>query len=299
MMYGIPGTPWLSPETPMSALPGPVGGVRHMLARRSPLPAMRKLPGSRHQVQAAGAVGAQHNPSVAVHEDRLLVCVRVLQNLRTVNWLGHIDEHWRIADASEVQFDGPPGLQMEDLRLFSMKGQLYASASFHQGTYTDIRQGVVVLDGPKVAAFTLQPSPRAEKNWMPSVLDDELRFVYSVEPLVVLRPGDDVPVKHANGYVRGSSQLVPYGEGRLLAVVHDVYQDQARIVYVHRFAVFDANLTTVAFGAPWYFDDMGIEFCAGAAWWQDRLVLSYGWKDRGARLASLDARQLAPLVPGG
>ena len=295
---------------------------RHMSPRCEKLPALTKLGGERYALHVPGAIGAQHNPSVTVHNGALVACVRVLSRRRTTNWLGEIDKDWRLIQSRPVV--AALKFEFEDLRLFTLDGKLYANAAIHDGSCTNIRQAMLLIDGSAVAEINVWQSPRDEKNWMPVPAETRsaFRFVYAVSPLKVLAHGEAVPETQPAGFVRGGSQLVPYRRG-FLAVVHEVFhplqapgyavylpemgwvpiasdeKPPPPVVYAHRFVYFDAKLTRIELGPSWFFDDIGIEFCAGAAWWQDRLVLSYGWRDKKAMVAALWPKDFEPLLPKG
>jgi hypothetical protein len=277
------------------------------------LPDARPLPASRHTLRVdpnvlraitAGIPGAYYclNPSVAVHDGQLLATIRVqflaVPHDRAI--LGAIDDAWQIRGGRWMRdlsggplVDGRRRLGFEDLRLISWRGKLFATA-----TVCDPSPKIAVLDvnnDGDISAVHVQRSPRDEKNWMPLVVGDQLRFVYSTEPSILLDyDGEAHEVRPAPGDVilplsltRGSSQLVPF-EGGYVAVVHTVHEPPLRWqknVYLHRFARFDAEGRLVRTSAPFFFDHQGIEFCAGLAEWRDGFVLGYGLDDREARLA--------------
>ena len=213
-------------------------------------------------------------------------------------------------------------VQVEDMRIFHWRDRLWAIAAVHDGMRppSAIRQALLELnrDGSEVLNAYVQHSTRHEKNWMPIVDGDTLRLVYSTEPLITMtinsayRAVPGAPSTHqATGHVRGGSQLIPWGGG-WLGIVHQVYkppQDvpchnrllsdfwvapaphpisgDAKIVYIHRFALFDRKLEEVVYGKPWYWRTPGIEFCAGLTRWRDRLVASFGVADKEAWLAEI------------
>ena len=78
-------------------------------------------------------------------------------------------------------------------------------------------------------------------------------------------------------------------DGGWLAVVHEVYhpRDSERI-YLHRFVLLSEELVLVAMTEPFYFEQRGVEFCAGLARVGSRLVASYGVGDARARLAVVE-----------
>ncbi len=130
----------------------------------------------------------------------------------------------------------------------------------------------------------------------------------------------DPPGLKPAGHIRGGSQLVEYDDG-YIAVVHEVFHppyvdvgwnpllggfppkapggQKSQVVYLHRFAVFDRDLMSVRLGRHFYFNRVGIEFCAGLTRWRGRLVVSYGVTDNEAWLiqvskAAVDAELSVP-----
>lgn len=299
----------------------------HTLRTPVPLsvPSARALPGTRHTLRVDPAVLAifgrirpllVHNPTIAAHDGALHAIVRVrYENNRawhTTNLFGRIDTHaWAFVD-QRIMRDEAPGARFahghthgyEDCRIFVWRGGLAASATVCDRLPHDKWPKIAVLalngDG-NVTQAHVQPSPRHEKNWMPVVHDGALRFVYSVDPLRVLDydeasqrvrplPGD---VEAPRSAIRGGSQLVPYGDG-FLAVVHEVHTAGPR--YFHRFMRFDKDVRLVHTSEPFFFQHLGIEFCAGLAAVGDEFVLSYGVNDREPRLAVVSKDVVAAMV---
>jgi len=279
----------------------------------------RQLPASLHPLHVDmtlmrsaghGVSGMAHNPSVTVHDGRLLAVVRVLflSQRTTHNITGHIDDGWRFGNQRlSVDLTGGPRNHnamtrgYEDWRLISWKSRLFASATTCDRVPGDPRPKIAVLDldnNCNVVRARVQPSGRHEKNWMPVVDGEDLRFVYSAEPRIILdfseATGLVVPsacdVDLQSSIIRGGSQLVPYEDG-YLAVVHEVHHERAqphgngRYVYYHRLARFDRGLHVLRMSEPFYFRGLGIEFCAGLAEWKEHFVLSFGIEDREAYLA--------------
>ena len=277
--------------------------------------------------------GAQHNPSVFVVDGELHALVRVLHGRRTTNFVGRVSEDWTLPTARRVNVVGVPPhetpAEIEDLRIFSWRGGLWAIAAAHDGHNPPyaIRQALLELspDGAAIRGVHVQASARHEKNWMPAVLGDRLRLVYSVDPLVVLemdgyrvRP-EAKSIPQTTGHLRGGSPLVPWQSGgQWLAIVHEVHRPRRTsanhnhlltsfwppvapdpvaglepVVYLHRFAIFDAELTTVRFSPPWYFKHVGIEFCPGLVAHGGRLIASFGVADKQAWLAEIALETVA------
>ena len=245
--------------------------------------------------------GCVFNPSVAVTSGGLQVMIRAYDSAchQAANIIGRIDEQWQLRGARH----GAGIEHFEDLRLFETRhGQLMAIGYRSDFWHDEPAMVVVELSamGDARAVHVQSAHGRAEKNWLPVVGTDDVRFVYSVDPLVTTRwdpaTGMCDRVQRCTGIARGSSQLVPFEDG-YLAVVHEVTFTRAGRVYSHRFVRFDAALTGARLGPPWCFEHAGIEFCAGMAHWNGVFVLSAGIRDREAVLAVVSADALRALLP--
>lgn len=241
------------------------------------------------------------NPSIVVHRGELIVSLR-RANADAKLVIARLGDDWRMQDPHvAAEAIAPSGI--EDARLISYRDRLMFSATVHRLS-PDWRCKIVVgsLDeAGDVARADVQPTRKVEKNWMPCVDGEALRFVYSMEPLQVVEWDQSVhrtvpsawDLPGATGVLRGGSQLLPFEEG-WLAVVHE----RSARGYVHRFARFDRELRRFAVGPCWYFTQPDtIEFCCGAAWWRGQLVLTFGVADRTAHLALVDEARVRELSP--
>ncbi len=201
----------------------------------------------------------------------------------------------------------------EDARLFEWRGKWWATATVCD--FTDGRREIALLelgeDGAIVRAEALRGpwSAQTQKNWMPVVdhAQGVARIVYSTSPPLIfdLADADEVAPprswhvadRHAvgvpidvtdaafalHGRLRGGSQGVRVDDGWIF-VVHDVAFPGSGRVYLHRFVQLDDDLKLVSMSDPFYFERLGIEFCAGLALVGDKLVASYSVNDGSARL---------------
>lgn len=228
------------------------------------------------------------NPSVVVHNEHLLVCVRVPQ----ANVLGEIAGRGVIS-ATPVMVPAPllpSPREFNPWRLYSLAGHLgavtcYADYGVKGTPHAQI--ALVQLAGGIATGFTVLPSTRYEKNWMPCADAGRLRLVYCVDPLVTLdapyAAGDHLPM---GGKLRGSSQLVPYGDDKWLGIVHQTHLTPGGPVYLHRFVQFRKDLGAAWWGRPWHLQKQGVEIVAGLAFWQGRYIVSYGTDDMTSQRAA-------------
>lgn len=160
-----------------------------------------------------------------------------------------------------------------------------------------------------------------EKNWMPWVVGKRLFFLYALAPLEIYElVGDDlVCVYKKDGevirksYISGSSQVVKWSDG-YLAVTHtrhsigffrkfllkyllrDPKYKLKKTYFLHQFVVFNNEFEITNFSKDFFFEELGIEFCAGITPDQDDLIISYGVKDCQAKLIKVPSAKLKNLL---
>jgi len=208
----------------------------------------------------------------------------------------------------------------EDMRIFAWKGGWWATSTVCDFT-PDGRREIALLqldeEGGVTRAEPLRGpwSEHAQKNWMPFVEGDAVKFIYATSlngdvgstTIFRLAEVDDRNVEKLAWYVsdryaigcpaetsfghgrlRGGSQAVRV-EGGWIFCVHDVaFPGDAGRMYLHRFVFIDDKLQLVSMTDPFHFEKLGIEFCAGLALVGDKLVASYAVNDGSARLGIFD-----------
>lgn len=289
-----------------AALTGTAQVTRGLLP---PARAMKSIEASHHRIEVShhdiARFGiedhrAQFNPSVTVHDGELWISIRVSTPAHTQNVLGVVLDSWELFKPRPMldlvaDVNGPrPASGYEDARLFSRAGRLWASATI----WPPATLCVLELDAEgNVRECHPQRSRVHEKNWMPLVTGEELRFIYAIDPVPFVLKYQD-KFKHVTplpeklvmqpSNVRGGSQVIPYEDG-FLCVVHQVHESEdkqrAKFVYAQRLAKLDRFLGLERVSAPFMFQRRGIEFCAGLCEWHGDFVLSYGLEDSSAQLA--------------
>lgn len=232
------------------------------------------------------------------------------QVIRTRNFLLDLDEDFKttqvveLVDATgDVRTDYPVH-GFEDARLFAWNGKWWATSTVCDFTETGAREIALLAiedDGSIRRAEALRGpwSTQAQKNWMPFVDGDSLRLVYATCPTRIFtlpKAGDVMCWSPANGAfdsgrLRGGSQGVRV-EGGWIFVVHDVAFPAKGRIYLHRFVLLNDQLQLVAMTDPFYFEVLGIEFCAGLARVGDKLVASYAVNDGSARLGVFEWQEV-------
>jgi len=309
-------------------------GMWHKTVHEGPVPAVTPIPATHHRIDLGPVcIGAQHNPSIVSIDGTLHVSIRVLVGKATTNFLATVRKDWSLFGVARVMHNwgmdrghvvpgGRGHIELEDFRLFTWLHRLWAIAAVHDGSATLIQQGLVELglDG-LVRSIHCQISPRHEKNWMPWIDDAKLRLVYSIDPLVALDVDPELrlaraPEPQGTGTIRGGSQLVPYSRG-WLCIVHQVYRPKrvapaynpllggfpqgvkdpvagdAPVVYLHHFVKIIGS--DVLISRPFYFRQIGVEFCAGLTRHEGSFVASFGVADKEAWLAEISEESIEEL----
>ena len=207
-----------------------------------------------------------------------------------------------------------PVIGFEDMRLFSRDGSLWTSSCVREMNAEGYCEQVLVPIEQRMGGTFLGgdvkrmlKEPRVyEKNWMPIVglpgKGGEQLFMYRLGE-VVDENGKTVvynPPDFDTGQISGSSQVIKYGDG-WLALVHEARalpDKPHKRYYYHRFVEFDFGFKVKYLSRPFVFNDKLIEFCAGLCWHPDgkRLVISYGWQDKEARIATVDDHEVRRLL---
>jgi FkbM family methyltransferase len=244
------------------------------------------------------------------------------QIIRTRNFLLDLDTDLKttrvveIVDKTGDDRTSYPIHGFEDARLFQWNDAWWATATVCDFT-EDGRREIALLqiddDGSVTRAEALRGpwSEHAQKNWMPLVAGEAAKFIYATsldgdvgsttifdlveadDPEARQRYSIHPPVGTAYGHdrLRGGSQAVRVDGGWLFAV-HDVAFPGSGRMYLHRFVLIDDKLELVSMTDPFYFEKLGIEFCAGLALVDGKLVASYSVNDGSARFGIFDWEQV-------
>jgi tetratricopeptide (TPR) repeat protein len=272
----------------------------------------------------------QFNPSIARDGDGFRMIVRTsnyhldrgvytmldgTDEVRTINYLATLDSELQLLDVEplvdkehDLEWHDFPVRGWEDLRLFELGGEWYATATSRELSAEGVCRTVLLsLDEARIGSARILPGPdphRHEKNWMPHVAGGELMFVYSCGPTVVTRVdparGDPEPfaeneAPEAAESFRGGSQGVAV-EGGVLFCIHEAFDLAGPRRYLHRWVLLDPSWRLIGASPRFHFADHDVEICAGLARRGDELIASFGVGDRAAALAVMaESEVLASL----
>jgi hypothetical protein len=205
----------------------------------------------------------------------------------------------------------------EDVRLFAFDGALWGACSRPtSGVGLNCEMLLMKINddyrGAQAISLASPYGFRREKNWLPFVHEEVVHFIYSFEPLVVLRCDprsgrlefvDPQWAQYSSSlftFLMGGSASGVRAGNRQLFIVHrrSVRLPRLRRIYVHRCATLDPSLRALSFGPYFVVGGAEIQFVAGMGLSNEVVRLSYGRMDRFAFLAEFDRRHfLATFVP--
>lgn len=181
----------------------------------------------------------------------------------------------------------------EDPRLFRYKDSIWVICTFFDGKG---KQGPIMFDyyKPEIEyPLTKQNRLRTEKNWMPFTVDGDLHFIYKIDPLVILKYGEDncttvyeAPTAVMKHKKTGSScPPVPVtyeGQEYLLCTGHNRINLWRRCIRKNFFYLMTPRppFKIVAYSDIFSFDkSTDIEFLCGMYEKDDKFYCTYGVND--------------------
>lgn len=209
-----------------------------------------------------------------------------------------------LAPREPASLPGAPVVGYEDARLFEWRNRrtcVFNLRDRNPDWRCEMGVGVIADDGSMtVTVLRGYRDDVNQKNWVPLVGGDELFFIYSTDPFILLAwDGTGVPREIlrtdpplALDHLRGSSQAVALEEGGWLFLTHEAKNFGAQRVYLHRFVLLNEDFSTGGVSEAFYFESRCIEYVAGMAADGDDLLISFGTEDRCASLARIPLRQV-------
>lgn len=233
------------------------------------------------------------------------------QRLVTTNYICRLDADLRMRDYCKVDtsaLDVEPiwtFVGLEDCRLVKWDGMYYLIGVRRDTTtngvgrmeYSRISLTKDVLSATEISRVRLPaPDPNdsyCEKNWMP-IADQPYHLVKWTMPTEIVHASPDGVTTQvalhqtppAPADQRGSSQVIRWGQ-TYICITHEVslfknYLQQKDAIYRHRLVLFDLSMNLIGYSRAFSFLDARVEFCVGAAVYEDDLLLSFGFQDNAA-----------------
>jgi hypothetical protein len=257
---------------------------------------------------------APHNASILRNGEDWVVAIRGGPSaVDSETWIVRLDKHFRFLERAilwDAPYRNPAGAAkngLTDPRIFLWQRQLWSLWSAERvvgNDWSDTRNTMAIglINGDEIEQLTLISSPRGsrrEKNWMPWVLREELRFIYSISTMEIYRvvKGGRLELLNVSktreprlaGY-SGSSQVQAWGSDWICVVHHAARAARVAsgmllpVYYLHRFVIFSEKFEVKAVSREFFLEHKGTEFCAGLAVEKEFCLLSYGLRDLESRL---------------
>jgi glycosyltransferase involved in cell wall biosynthesis/predicted GH43/DUF377 family glycosyl hydrolase len=237
--------------------------------------------------------------------------------VHTRNFLLQLDAELAVRSSTEIL--PPAGMPapafkevqgFEDARLFTWRDELWCIACVRELTpegWCDQVLARIDDSSPGVCRLTdwrvlRPPGPRRhEKNWMPRIARDSLRFIYECDPTRLVNESA-LTLTTATSVIaaeqfRGGTQAIAF-DGGWLALIHEVSEREKLRYYQHRFVWFDLASRLRRVSRPFFFKRKGVEFAAGLVWHPDgkHLLISFGVGDGEAWIATVNASEVRRLL---
>jgi glycosyltransferase involved in cell wall biosynthesis len=269
------------------------------------------------------------NPSITRCRDALFLNQRVVNftltgtnystqsdaPVHTRNFLLHlnaeldVERSWEILPPQDLpppQFHEVRGF--EDMRLIEWRSELWCVSNVRELLEQGWCQQVLARieestdDSCVLTDWSVISDPgRHEKNWMPQVEGNRLRFIYSCDPTQLMDEYGELITETKSPLqgdaFRGGSQAVSFDDG-WLTLVHEVCFATNQRIYMHRFVWFDDASFLQKVSRAFYFVEKGIEFAAGMAWHSNgkHLLISFGVADSQSWIAMVEAADVHRLL---
>lgn len=241
-------------------------------------------------------------------------------SLRSVNYLCELDDSLNIVSSKKIDtssFDTPPAwnfIGLEDCRLVCWDDKLYLC-----GVRRDTKSNgegrmelseICVKSGRELSRVRIPaPAPNTsycEKNWMP-ILDSAYTWLKWSNPVEIVTYDGSVTKTTMLGDaaqfsrdLRGGGQVIPFKDGYLsLCHVTYLYRSETakkNAVYKHKFVHYNKDWEVVSSSDEFSFMGADIEFAAGLAQKDDRILVTFGFQDNAAFISSTPLTTLEALL---
>jgi hypothetical protein len=254
-----------------------------------------------------------NNLEYKVYRDDKLIAPNLENPVSTINLLAQIDKNLNITNTEQldlnINLSSYPFFVkgIEDIRIIEFEGGVYFIGNSREVTPDNIPKmilGKYDLEKKNIEKILLlhgYEDNNCQKNWSPFIYRDKLLLIYSFSPFIILEPNLETGKcsiykneKQLYNYsnFRGGSQGF-YINNDLYFLIHEVVNNNGRL-YFHRFVKLKEDLSIEKVSYPFYFENWGIEYVAGAIYDKDseKILISWGENDKNANLSSIRINNL-------
>jgi glycosyltransferase involved in cell wall biosynthesis len=236
--------------------------------------------------------------------------------INTTNFYVKFHDDGTFAFATQIlrPLDFPPPQSteirgIEDMRLFSYKGELWANGCVLEQNKDYWREQYLMKINPYTGETTdwrrIDPKfipKQHEKNWMPIISSvGPMKWMY--RPGCVMDGDGELVIQHENALAvdqfAGGGQVIMV-DGGWLAIIHEArpHPQNGKRFYQHRFVWYGPDWKLMRVSKPFVFFDRQIEFASGLAtdWHKDMLYVSFGVNDCEAWIGTLDMNDVRGML---
>jgi hypothetical protein len=206
---------------------------------------------------------------------------------------------------------------LEDLMLFEYNSELWFTCTTLDTNVNKLPQiSLCKLSKNNVDNYEviekspiISPNNRAEKNWLPIIINNNIHFMYSYHPFIIKKyiepyyTQDFISTKYDLDFstFKGSAAPIQFDmeEKGYLFIIHESF-NLTRVLrcYINRFIWMDSNYKIKKMSHPWYFHHHGIEFCRGLCYSHNinELILTYSIHDKDAQMCTININYIKSLL---
>lgn len=248
--------------------------------------------------------------------------------LRTTNYLCRLDKNLNVVNYSAVDtsdLDKTPlwdFVGQEDARLVKWDNKYYLigvrrDTTAHGQGRMELSEIAIDKESWTVKEVSRLRIPApideesyCEKNWVP-INDKPYHFIKWTSPTEVVKTYPELPERCEQVLVgnsvdvdkdqRGSSHVLRWKD-KYISITHEVdliqnYLKQKDGIYRHKLCVWDEDFNLIGISKePFSFLDARIEFCAGAAIYNDNLLISFGFQDNAAYILNTPGDMVDEMI---
>lgn len=235
-------------------------------------------------------------------------------NVNTKNYVLELDDNFTVINQVELVnntnvkiYNNSPVRGIEDVRCASDGWFFGCCRDTNMLFNCQMCVGYYNGNGEIYKFIPLSDESKIEKNWLPFIKDRKKCFVYGWNPFKIMTFSEEtfelseVFTKYFStvdlSTCRGSTSPIPYKDG-YLCLVHNVHYNNPR-KYIHRFAFFSLDFEQLKLSHPFYIVEPGVEYSLSLLLHQDKLLMSYSFRDSCSKCLIIDTNVVDNYLSSG
>jgi tetratricopeptide (TPR) repeat protein len=246
----------------------------------------------------------------------------------TRNFLLELDKDFKVVSKKELI--DKSGLIMvrdsvqgfEDVNIFKVGNDLhfFCCTYFTRNDGVDAIHGIIAIDSLKntenqeekesieitdAKIIEYEEKKNCEKNWLGFEKEGKLHYLYSQEPLILLKGENGIKCKEIMnkkqridcGLQRNSGGPLPFEDGYLV-ISHEVIWNGNGRTYCHKFSKYDKDFNLLQVSLPFKFANVNVEYCRSMTYSLDQkyILLGVGLEDKEFKIFSIFPNEISSLL---